>query len=174
MLRLLCCTTTTIVCYSHCTMLRIYIFGGPKPNFWAVTPSSENKKDAQRSCDQFPCSIAPRWLFSGPFTKDLVFYVFSPRCLQPEDVVIPCSLGSPTVFIVSCCVQIARTTTRLTTTTARICHDSRLRILTTTRLTTAGCPRPRLLGVHDTTHDHDWFWTLIIYPGEGLLTTAGG
>ena len=48
-----------------------------------------------------------------------------------------CSL-CPAVF------QIARATTRLQFTTVPICHDSRLRILTTTRLTTAGCPRPRL------------------------------
>ena len=48
-----------------CTLKNVmyYIFGGPKPNFWAVTPSSENQKDAQRSCDQFPGSIASRWLF---------------------------------------------------------------------------------------------------------------
>ena len=35
---------------------------GPKPNFWAVTPSSENQKDAQRCCDQFPGSSVSRWL----------------------------------------------------------------------------------------------------------------
>ena len=40
-----------------------YIFWEPKPKFWAVTPSSENQKGAQRSCDQFPGSIASRWLF---------------------------------------------------------------------------------------------------------------
>ena len=51
------------------------MFLGPTPICWTVTPSSENQKDAQRSCDKFPGSIASRWLFRGPFTKDWVFYI---------------------------------------------------------------------------------------------------
>ena len=43
-------------------MTCVMFWGGPTPNFRAVTPSSENQKDAQRSCDQFPGSIASRWL----------------------------------------------------------------------------------------------------------------
>ena len=52
----------------------LYFVGRPEPNFWTVVPHSENQKDAQSSCDQFPGSIASGWLFKGPFTKDLVFY----------------------------------------------------------------------------------------------------
>ena len=33
------------------------------PMFWAVTPGSENQKDPQRNCDQFPSSGASRSLF---------------------------------------------------------------------------------------------------------------
>ena len=43
--------------------------------FLMVTPGSEHQKDARRSCDQLPGSSASRWLFWGPFTKDLVFYI---------------------------------------------------------------------------------------------------
>ena len=33
------------------------------PILLTVAPGSENQKDTQRSCDQFPGSIASRWLF---------------------------------------------------------------------------------------------------------------
>ena len=48
-----------------CTLEKVFIFYSFLNNTYllAVTPGSENQKDAQRSCDQFSGSSASRWLF---------------------------------------------------------------------------------------------------------------